>query len=86
MKVGFFSDSKIAIEVVKSLKNNPPWEIYAPVQKIRDRSNDFILALFVTISRSLNTRAHNVAKSCLRSGNDFMDFSCDVTDSLQLKK
>lgn len=40
----FNSDSNIVIDAINSLYNDHPWEIYAPIQKVKEKVNDFMLA------------------------------------------
>lgn len=54
IKVGFISDSNMAIEAIKSTQNDLPLEIYPPVQTTKEKVNEFALVWFKAIHRMLN--------------------------------
>lgn len=77
-KVCFFSDSKISIDYINDNQQVVPWDIYAPIIKIREKIGNFELVSFVAIRRSSNLHAHNLAKESLQSGIEFICIHSDV--------
>lgn len=43
--------SKIGTDCINDLQGHTPWEVHAPILKIKEKKEDFICALFVAIRR-----------------------------------
>lgn len=77
-KVCFFSNPKISIDCINDNQQVVPWDIYAPIIKIREKIGNFELVSFVAIRRSSNLHEHNLAKESLQSGREFICIHSDV--------
>lgn len=61
--VGFFSDSKIAIESIMNPDTSFSWEIYVPLQNILGKKKSLEKALFLVIIRNLIMLLHSLGRS-----------------------
>ena len=77
----FFSDSKFAIDAMTKSQNVSLWEIYALVQKVKERKEYLTKAMLVPINRSINC-SHNLAKSYLSTGDEVFVINSDVSTSI----
>ena len=71
-KVGFFSDSKIAIDSIIKSQYPFPWEIYTPLQKILEKKDVFTRVYFTVISRGINGEAHSLVRARLCTALEIM--------------
>lgn len=62
-KVSFLSDSSTSIVAINSNTNDPPLEIYAPLQNIRAKAKEFLVVKIKAIRRIDNVQAHALAKN-----------------------
>ena len=68
--MGFFSDSKIAIDSITKSQYPSHWVIYTPLHKILEKKDVFTRVHFPLISRSINSEAHSLARAGLCTGTD----------------
>ena len=66
------------IDAINSNADDPPMEIYAPLQKIREKVKEFTAVRFKGIYRIDNVKAHAQAKIGLSSNGDCLSIVDDV--------
>ena len=68
----------MSIDAINSNANDPLREIYAPVQKIKEKAKDFTTVKFKAIRRINNVKAHALTKIGLSSNCDCLYISDEV--------